>query len=98
MAGERRDGVALGQCLLDEELARSTAGAKDDDFHCILLACRITRSVNDPAYQGRGLPWWINVPVGPSAGKVARAAEVFPPSLSSMGAWSPPISVLTQPG
>src|SRR2546421_12071531 len=49
-------------------------------------------------YQGSGWPRWKNPPLGPSSASVASCALVFPPSLTSIGAFGPPISVFTQPG
>src|SRR5262249_7747288 len=49
-------------------------------------------------YQGSGWPRWKNPPLGPSSGSVASCALVFPPSLGSIGAFGPPMSVFTQPG
>src|SRR5205807_9736193 len=49
-------------------------------------------------YQGSGWPRWKNPPLGPSSASVANWALVFPPSLTSIGAFGPPISVFTQPG
>ena len=51
-----------------------------------------------PAYQGNGCPRWKYPPVGPLLGSVASAAPVLPPSLSSIVACGPPMSVFTQPG
>jgi len=69
---------------------------------CWLMAPRGARRLTDRSvrrpnvrvwhYHGKGLPRWKYPPDGPSAGRVASAALVLPPSLSSMGAWSPPIS------
>src|SRR6266496_507383 len=54
-------------------------------------------SINS-CYQGTGWPRWKNPPLGPSSGSAASCALVLPPSLGSIGALGPPISVLTQPG
>src|SRR5713101_3249156 len=60
-------------------------------FHFSLCSFRLF-------YQGSGLPRWKNPPFGPSSASVASCALVLPPSLGSIGAFGPPISVFTQPG
>src|SRR5713101_2819881 len=57
---------------------------------CFLSFCWI--------YHGTGWPRWKKPPFGPSLGSVASCALVLPPSLTSIVAFGPPISVLTQPG
>eukprot|EP00300_Choanocystis_sp_HF-7_P029266 c35875_g1_i1.p2 GENE.c35875_g1_i1~~c35875_g1_i1.p2 ORF type:complete len:117 (+),score=12.16 c35875_g1_i1:3-353(+) len=49
-------------------------------------------------HQGSASPTCVKVPVGPSAGRVASSTLVRPPSDTSIGAFSPPMSVFTQPG
>src|SRR5882757_5215279 len=49
-------------------------------------------------YQGSDCPRCKNPPFGPSSGSVASCALVLPPSLTSIVALGPPISVFTQPG
>src|SRR5207253_10810357 len=49
-------------------------------------------------YQGSGWPRCKNPPLGPSSPRVPSCALVFPPSLTSIGAFARPISALPQPG
>src|SRR5882724_8918226 len=49
-------------------------------------------------YHGSRWPRWKKPPFGPSSASVASCALVFPPSLTSIGAFGPPISVFTHPG
>src|SRR5438552_3645164 len=49
-------------------------------------------------YHGSCWPRWKKPPFAPLSGSVASWTLVFPPSLSSIGAFGPPISVFTQLG
>ncbi len=67
---------------------------------------REARDLNGPAsasstairHQGSSEPMWIKRPLGPSEPMRANCTLVFAPSTISIGAWSVPISVFTQPG
>src|SRR5213080_812198 len=62
------------------------------------LSCDSGNCIHRVALHGSCWPRWKKPPFAPLSGSVASWTLVFPPSLSSIGAFGPPISVFTQPG
>src|SRR5437660_3577683 len=62
------------------------------------LSCDSGNCIHRVALPRKLLAEMEETPFAPLSGSVASWTLVFPPSLSSIGAFGPPISVFTQPG
>jgi len=92
----------IGQLRIRQLRNAGKAHCSPMDNRAPFLAVPVLSAFDRPlilrSYQGSGFPRWKNPPVGPSSGRVANSALVLPPSLISIVALGPPMSVFTQPG